>query len=93
MIANYGYMDGSGQYFITIDTDQCIACADRACVPACPVGMFAIETDDYDDTVAIIKKEFRQKIKYDCAPCKPVHDRPPLPCVTACPAQAISHSW
>ena len=93
MIANYGYLDGSGQFYITIDTDQCAACASRACVDACPPGMFAIEVDDYDDTVATIKKEFRHSIKYACASCKPVTDRPPLPCVKACPAQAISHSW
>jgi Fe-S-cluster-containing hydrogenase component 2 len=93
MKANYGYMDGSGEFFITINTDLCIACNHHGCVPACPVGMFEIVVDDYDDEVAAIKEEHRKKVKYDCGPCKPVSDRPPLPCVSACTPGAITHSW
>ena len=93
MKANYGYMDGSGEYFITIDTDFCIDCSNRSCVDACPEGMFEIITDDYDDEVAAIKEDRRKKIKYDCNACKPVSDRPPLPCVEACTPGAITHSW
>ena len=93
MLANYGYMDGSGEYYITIDTDKCIDCDHRACVGACPVGLFAVEPDDYDDETALVKEEFRHKIKYSCAPCKPVSNRPPLPCVTACTYGALTHSW
>ena len=93
MKANYGYMDGSGEYYITIDTNPCNECTDHPCVAACPVGMFEIIVDDYDDEVAAIKEENRKKVKYDCAPCKPVTDRPPLPCVEACPEDAITHSW
>ncbi len=93
MKANYGYLDGSGEYFITIDTYKCVACADHPCVEACPKGMFEIITDDYDDEVAAVKEEFRKKLKYECAECKPVADRPPLPCQTACTSGAIEHSW
>ncbi len=93
MKANYGYLDGSGEYFITIDTDKCIECQERGCVDACPRGMFQIMVDDYDDEVAEIKQEFRKKLKYECASCKPVSDRPPLPCVEACQLGAIVHSW
>jgi len=91
--ANYGYMDGSGEFFITIDTDLCLDCTDHSCVSACPVGLFEIIVDDYDDEVAAIKEEHRKKLKYDCAPCKPVSDRPPLPCVDACAPGAVTHSW
>lgn len=93
MKANYGYVDGSGEYYITIDTDLCNKCTDHGCVEACPVGSFEIIVDDYDDEVAAIKEEFRKKLSYDCAPCKPVTDRPPLPCVQACAPGAITHSW
>jgi Fe-S-cluster-containing hydrogenase component 2 len=93
MKANYGYKDGSGEYFITIDTDRCIECGDRPCVGACPAGLLEIIEDDYDDEVAAVKDEFRRQLKYACAPCKPVSDPPPLPCVTACPHGALEHSW
>jgi Fe-S-cluster-containing hydrogenase component 2 len=91
--ANYGYMDGSGEFYITIDTDLCIECTDHGCVDACPTGLFEIIVDDYDDEVAAIKEEHRKKIKYECGPCKPVTDRPPLPCVAACTPGAVTHSW
>ncbi len=93
MKANYGYMDGSGEYYITIDTDKCIECDHHGCVPACPVGMFEIITDDYDDEVAAIKEEFRKKVKYECGPCKPVTNRKTLPCIAVCTPEAITHSW
>ena len=93
MKANYGYMDGSGEFYITIDTDMCIECDHHNCLKACPVGLFEIITDDYDDEVVAVKEENRKKIKYDCTSCKPVSDRPPLPCVVACTPGAITHSW
>jgi Fe-S-cluster-containing hydrogenase component 2 len=93
MKANYGYTDGSGEFYITIDTDLCVRCTEHWCVDACPVGSFEIIVDDYDDEVAAIKETHRKKIKYDCAPCKPVSGRPPLPCVQACTLCAITHSW
>ncbi len=93
MKANYGYMDGSGEYYITIDTDKCIDCETHDCVEACPAKLFEIIEDDYDDEVAWVMEEKRKSIKYDCAPCKPVTDRPVLPCVAACKPEAIQHSW
>lgn len=93
MKANYGYMDGSGEFYITIDTDLCIECSEYGCVAGCPSELFEIIIDDYDDEVAAIKEAHRKKVKYDCASCKPNTDRPPLPCIEACPASAISHSW
>ena len=93
MKANYGYLDGSGEYFITVDTDLCIECPDHPCAEACPQGLFEIIIDDYDDRVAAIRETERKKLKYACAPCKPVSDRPALPCVSACTPGALSHSW
>jgi NAD-dependent dihydropyrimidine dehydrogenase PreA subunit len=93
MRANYGYKDGSGEFFITIETDACIDCAEKPCVESCPAGLLEIIEDDYDDRVAAIREDQRHKLKYACAPCKPVSNRPPLPCVEACPAGTIEHSW
>ena len=95
MIANFGYKDGSGEYFITIDTDKCSGCGD--CVPVCPAGVLEIRENDFDplaeETMAAVTEEHRKKIKYSCAPCKPTGDRPELPCVGACELDAITHSW
>lgn len=95
MIANYGYKDGSGEYFISIDTDKCDGCGD--CVEACSYGVL-ITGEDLNDPfreehVAMVSEDHRKKIKYSCAPCKPVSDRSSLPCVAACGAGAIEHSW
>jgi len=34
MIIHYGYKDGSGSYYVTIDADKCDAC--NACIEKCP---------------------------------------------------------
>jgi Fe-S-cluster-containing hydrogenase component 2 len=41
----------------------------------------------------MVAAEKKKKLKYECNPCKPSSDRPPLPCVEACKLGAISHSW
>jgi len=92
MLAMYGYKDGSGDYFITIDTDKCDGC--NECVSACPQGVFDIIIDDYDEEVAAVKDDQKNKLKYTCNPCKPEGTRhEELPCVKACSQNAISHSW
>jgi predicted molibdopterin-dependent oxidoreductase YjgC len=93
MIANYGYHDGSGEYFITIDTGRCVDCAGRWCVAACPESLFVIEVDDYDDDVAVIAETGRKKLKEACAGCKPAAGYASLPCIAACLPGAVSHSW
>jgi Fe-S-cluster-containing hydrogenase component 2 len=95
MLANYGYKDASGDFFITIDTDKCDGCGD--CVPACPVNVFEVVDEDpndplRDEPVAMVAGDKKKKIKYECNPCKSA-DRLPLPCVESCKTGAISHSW
>ncbi|MGD9079720.1 MAG: 4Fe-4S binding protein [Desulfobacterales bacterium] len=96
MLANYGYRDASGDFFITIDTDKCNGCGD--CVSVCPANTFVVMDEDpndplRDEPVAIIADEKKKNLKYECKPCKLVSDRPPLPCIKACSLGAISHSW
>jgi Fe-S-cluster-containing hydrogenase component 2 len=93
MRAHYGYKDGSGEFFITVETDACVDCVGMPCVKVCPAGVLEPFEDDYDDLVVAVKDELRHRLKYACAPCKPVSDRPPLPCVEVCPARTIEHSW
>lgn len=94
MIANYGFMDGSGEFYISIDTDKCVVCTDKGCLKACPCQIFEVLADDWDDEVVAVKEDERNKIKFTCAPCKPSNGRPELlPCQKACTASGITHSW
>ena len=93
MLANYGYKDGSGEYFITVDTDHCVKCAGRPCVPACPNGVLEVIEDDYDDQVCAVTEKHRKEIKYACASCKPQSGWETLPCLEACTPGALQHSW
>lgn len=93
MIAHYGYKDGSGDYFAVIDTARCATCKDGPCVPACPMGALERQTDDYDDVVCAVKESFRNKLKYTCAPCKPIASASPPPCIAACRPGAIRQTW
>lgn len=93
MIAHYGYKDGSGDYFIVIDTDLCAKCEGGLCVPACPESVLERILDDYDDTVCAVKESMRNRIKYACAPCKPVGATDPPPCIRACGPGALRQTW
>jgi Fe-S-cluster-containing hydrogenase component 2 len=94
MLANYGYEDASGNYYISINTDLCAQCTAKGCLEGCPSRLFEIEADDYDDEVAIVKEEVRNTLKSQCASCKPHGGRPEkLPCQVSCPGDAITHSW
>ena len=92
IITHYGYCDGSGEYYIIIDSDKCNGCG--KCVQICPQHALQLQTefiDLEDETVAAITEEHRKKIKYTCASCKPEINQ--TPCILACKMNAISIVW
>ncbi|UCF69141.1 MAG: 4Fe-4S binding protein [Acidobacteriota bacterium] len=97
MLANYGYKDGSGEFFITVDTEKCTGCGE--CVTACPAGVQALVEDEFDidaeHEIVAVTAAHAKKIKYSCGPCKPAAGYVPseLPCIDACEPDAIAHSW
>lgn len=103
MQATFGYQDGSGEFYVTFDTDKCNGCG--ACVTACPANILELAANEFDPLavrqIAIVKHANRKTLQYDCGPCKPPrgpagtpcgHARA-LPCVRACQPGAIVHSW
>ena len=91
MIANYGYEDGSGFYYITIDGDVCARCSDHGCMNACPQGVYVIEMDDYDDLVAVVAEAARKRLRELCSVCKGPERRragPSIGCPAPPPARA-----
>jgi Fe-S-cluster-containing hydrogenase component 2 len=92
VIMHYGYSDGSGDYYVTLDTDKCNGCG--LCIQKCPQGMLQLETifiDLEDKTVASVKEEHRKKIKYTCASCKPEKNK--TLCQLACKTEALKCTW
>jgi Fe-S-cluster-containing hydrogenase component 2 len=93
LIAQYGYQDGEGTFFVTVDQTRCAACEEKPCIPSCPRGVFVQEEDPYGETVVAVEDRKRKKLKYECMGCKPGRPGVLLPCVAACPSGVLVHSW
>jgi predicted CoA-substrate-specific enzyme activase len=91
MKISYGYSDGTGDYFITIDSGKCDGCG--KCTEACYAGNLELAGNDQGQAKARVKDEVRKKIHLTCPghiACSASH---PVNCHSACPRDAIGHSW
>lgn len=95
---SYGYKDGAGTWYVTVDTGACDGCGD--CLEACPADLWELKEDEFaileqGDPVAGIEEAHRKSLRYDCSPCKSPSGSGDgrAACADACHADAISFSW
>ena len=91
MLANYGYVDGTGDYFIVIDTDKCDACEE--CLRVCPERVFEVAPDDYGKRVARVRDEVVTKVSYVCPGPRGCYASIDTNCQRVCQPGAIAHTW
>jgi predicted CoA-substrate-specific enzyme activase len=84
MKMHYGYSDGSGDYFITIDTGRCDGCG--RCLPVCPSPVFEI-----GDGKAKVAEAARNRLSILCPGFQACNCEEN--CHTICPKDAIEHTW
>lgn len=94
MLAFWGFKDGSGEWFVIIDTEKCDGCG--KCIEVCPANVLEVGEDEFDpfrdEPVIKVREEERNKVRYSCAGCQPGYGVKPAPCVAICESAAISHS-
>ncbi|HEX77060.1 MAG TPA: 4Fe-4S binding protein [Dehalococcoidia bacterium] len=90
-IANYGYSDATGDYYLTVYGGRCTGCGE--CVEVCPHEILEIYEDDWGQVLVRVKGEQTRHIGYICRACKARSHPQPPPCVQTCQAEALAHSW
>jgi len=91
MKIQYGYSDGTGEYFVTIDTELCDGCGD--CVKACPAAILAVDRDDTGQPKAKVTEETRKRLGFLCPGFHSCSHERDVNCHSVCQKDAISHSW
>jgi predicted CoA-substrate-specific enzyme activase len=91
MKISYGYTDGTGEYYLTVDTGKCDGCG--KCVTACPAAVLEVGRNDQGQTKAMVKESVRKKLHLVCPGYKNCALSHPLNCHSACPNDALSQTW
>ena len=91
MKAQYGYSDGTGEYFITIDSELCDGCGD--CIDACPVDILVLAQEESGQPKATVKETVRKRLAFLCSGFKACSQEYQVNCHSVCRKGAIDHSW
>jgi len=91
MKINYGYSDGSGEYFITVDTALCDGCG--KCVTVCPANLLEITEQDNSKPVVAVIESLRKQLSNKCPGFYNCLQDIKENCHTVCPHNALTHSW
>jgi predicted CoA-substrate-specific enzyme activase len=91
MKISYGYSDGTGEYYIIVDTGKCDGCG--KCAQVCPASILEIKRDSQGQPLAMVKESVRKKIHLTCPGYKVCSADHSVNCRSVCTGQAISLSW
>jgi ferredoxin len=87
----YGYNDGTGDYYITIDLGRCDGCG--KCVPVCPAAVFEIVHENGRQPKARVAEAVRKRLSTLCpgeSNCRVDNGES---CRSVCQNDAIRLSW
>jgi len=91
MKIQYGYSDGTGEYFVTVDTALCTGCGE--CVEVCPADIFRLEPNDAGEDKAVVKAETRKKLAVLCPGADACLASNGANCHSVCEPGAVEHTW
>jgi NAD-dependent dihydropyrimidine dehydrogenase PreA subunit len=91
MKIHYGYTDGTGDYYITVDTNRCDGCGE--CVNVCPAGILILGKEDGLKPKVVLKEEARRKLAMLCPGFQSCSSKGEANCHSVCPKDAIEHTW
>ena len=91
MKISYGYADGTGDYYLTVDSGKCDGCG--KCVEACPSAVLEVRRNDQGQPKAMVKEIVRKKLHLTCPGYKNCALSHQLNCHSACPNDALSQTW
>jgi predicted CoA-substrate-specific enzyme activase len=87
----YGYNDGTGDYYITINREQCDGCG--KCASVCPGAVFEIVQEDGRKPKARVAETVRKRLSSICPGYRSCSGTHKDNCRSACPEDAISLTW
>jgi predicted CoA-substrate-specific enzyme activase len=87
----YGYSDGTGEYYITVDAAACDGCG--KCVEVCPAGILELADNEQGKAAAVVKEDARKKLHLLCPGFKACSEQHEDNCHSVCPQNAITHIW
>lgn len=91
MKVQYGYSDGTGEFFITVDNGLCDGCGE--CVRACPCGVLEMAEDDSGQPKARVRDDVRKRLALVCPGFQSCSSANETNCHSACGRDAIDHTW
>lgn len=87
----YGYNDGTGDYYITIDLGRCDGCG--KCVSVCPAAIFEVLQENGRQPKARVAEAVRKRLSMFCPGDYACHASRRENCRSVCQNGAINLTW